>query len=85
MHHWFFTTDLTHYKRGGRISVTSAFVGTLLNICPLCNMSYDGKLIPRTKIRGKNVIKKILHKMEVHAQKGTEYSGKVLYFQFGML
>jgi DegV family protein with EDD domain len=77
VHHWFFTTDLTHYKRGGRISATSAFVGTLLNICPLCNMSYDGKLIPRTKIRGKKrVINEILHKMEVHAQNGTEYSGK---------
>lgn len=77
VHHWFFTTDLTHYKRGGRISATSAVVGTLLNICPLCNMSYDGKLIPRTKIRGKKrVINEIIHKMEVHAQNGTEYSGK---------
>lgn len=77
VHHWLFSTDLTHYKRGGRISATSAVVGTLLNICPLMNMSYDGKLIPRTKIRGKKrVIAKIVHMMEVHAQNGTDYSGK---------
>lgn len=77
VHHWFFSTDLTHYKRGGRISATSAFVGNLLNICPLLNMSYDGKLIPRSKIHGKKrAIAEIVHMMEVHAQKGTDYSGK---------
>lgn len=77
IHHWFFSTNLTHYKRGGRISSTSAMVGSLLNICPLMNMSYDGKLIPRMKIRGKKlVISEIVHKMETHAQSGTDYSGK---------
>ena len=77
VHHWFFSTNLTHYKRGGRISATSAAVGTLLNICPLLNMSYDGKLIPRMKIRGKKrVITEIVNMMEAHAQNGTDYSGK---------
>ncbi len=77
VHHWFFSTDLTHYKRGGRISAVSAVAGTLLNICPLMNMSYDGKLIPRTKIRGKkHVIEEIVHMMELHAQNGVNYSGK---------
>jgi DegV family protein with EDD domain len=77
VHHWFFSTDLTHYKRGGRISATSAAVGTLLNICPLLNMSYDGKLIPRRKIRGKNrVITEIVRMMEIHGKNGTDYSGK---------
>lgn len=77
MHHWFFSTDLTHYKRGGRISAASAVVGSLLNICPLLNMSYDGKLTPRRKIRGKKqVIKDIVHMMELHAKDGLNYSGK---------
>jgi DegV family protein with EDD domain len=77
IHHWFFSTNLTHYKRGGRISATSAIVGNLLNICPLLNMSNEGKLIPRGKIRGKRlVISEIVHKMEAHAQNGTDYSGK---------
>ena len=77
IHHWFFSTDLTHYKRGGRISATSATMGTLLNICPLLNMSCDGKLTPRKKIRGKKrVIEETVQTMEEHAQNGTNYSGK---------
>ena len=77
VHHWFFSTDLTHYKRGGRISAASATMGTLLNICPLMNMNHEGKLIPREKIRGKkHVISEIVQKMEEHAQNGTNYSGK---------
>jgi DegV family protein with EDD domain len=77
MHHWFFSTDLTHYKRGGRISAASAFMGGLLNICPLMNMDDLGRLIPREKIRGKKqVIRAIVDKMEQHAQGGLEYSGK---------
>jgi len=77
IHHWFFSTDLTHYKRGGRISATSAMMGNLLNICPLMNMNHEGKLIPREKIRGKkHVILEIVQKMEEHVQNGTNYSGK---------
>lgn len=77
VHHWFFTTDLSHLKRGGRLSPTSAFMGTLLNICPLMNMNHEGKLIPRMKVRGKNrVIAETVHQMELHAKNGLDYSGK---------
>lgn len=77
LHHWFFSTDLKHYKRGGRISATSAAVGTLLNICPLMNMDMEGHLIPRSKIRGKkNVIGEIVSKMHQHAKGGADYTGK---------
>jgi len=77
LHHWFFSTDLSHYKRGGRISAASAAVGSLLNICPLMNMNHEGKLIPREKIRGrKHVIGEIVQRMEEHAQAGVNYSGK---------
>jgi DegV family protein with EDD domain len=77
VHHWFFSTDLTHYRRGGRISAASATMGTLLNICPLMNMNHEGKLIPREKIRGKkHVISEIVRRMDEHAQNGTDYSGK---------
>ena len=77
IHYWFFSTDLTHYKRGGRISAASATMGALLNICPLMNMNHEGKLIPREKIRGKkHVIAEIVQRMEEHAQNGVNYSGK---------
>ncbi len=77
LHHWFFSTDLKHYKRGGRISAASAALGTLLGICPLMNMDHEGHLIPRAKIRGKkHVIREIVAKMREHAGDGVGYSGK---------
>lgn len=77
MHHWFFSTDLTSYLRGGRISASSAVIGTALSICPLLNMDDLGRLIPRKKIRTKRkVILEIVNMMEEHAQGGREYSGK---------
>ena len=76
VHHWFFTSDLTHLKRGGRVSATSALLGTLLGICPLMNVSFEGKLIPRKKIRGKKtVIKEVVKTMEEFAFNGKEYNG----------
>ncbi len=38
IHHWFFSTGLSFYIRGGRISKAAGMVGTMLNICPLLNM-----------------------------------------------
>lgn len=76
IHHWFFSTDLTHYKRGGRISAASAAIGTALNICPLMNVSPEGKLTPRYKVQGKKrVIRRTLDQMEQHALHGTDYDG----------
>lgn len=77
MHHWFFSTDLTFYIKGGRISKAAGFMGTLLGICPLLNMDDNGRLIPREKIRTKKrVIEQIVKKMEECADDGLNYSGK---------
>lgn len=74
---WFFSTDLTFFVKGGRVSKTSGFVGGILNICPLLNVDFEGKLIPRHKIRTKKkVIEAIVEQMELHAENGTDYSGK---------
>ncbi|MBQ4046385.1 MAG: DegV family protein [Lachnospiraceae bacterium] len=77
VHHWFFSTNLTHYKRGGRISSTAALVGGLLRICPLMNVDHDGKLAPREKIRlKKKAIEESVNRMKEHADNGTEYDGR---------
>lgn len=82
VHHWFFSTDLTSYYRGGRISKGSAVFGTLLGICPLLNMDHLGRLIPRSKHRGKKrVIEEIVARMEEHAEGGTAYSGRCFLSQ----
>ncbi|MDR0445883.1 MAG: DegV family protein [Oscillospiraceae bacterium] len=77
MHHWFFTSDLTHLKRGGRVSSAAAILGAFLNICPILNVNSTGHLIPRSKARGKkNVIADTVALMKKHAQGGTNYDGK---------
>ena len=77
LHHWFFSTDLTFYVKGGRVSKVSGFVGTILNICPLLNMDNLGRLIPKEKIRTKKkVIQRIVEKMEEHAIDGHDYDKK---------
>lgn len=74
---WYFSTDLTFYVKGGRISKTAAVFGGMLEICPLMNMDNEGHLVPREKIRTKKkVIKEIVNKMEKLAENGTDYSGK---------
>ena len=77
LHHWFFSTDLTFYVKGGRVSKAAGWFGGLLNICPLLNMDDLGRLIPREKLRGKHrVIKEIVERMAEHAEGGEDYSGK---------
>jgi DegV family protein with EDD domain len=77
LQHWFFSTDLTFYIKGGRVSKAAGMVGSVLNICPLLNVDYLGRLEPREKIRGKKkVISRIVEKMEEHAEDGHDYSGK---------
>lgn len=78
VNHWFFSSDLTFYVRGGRVSKVSGFVGTVLKICPLLNVDYKGHLIPREKIRTKNkAIQEIVKKMEENVQNGYNYDGDV--------
>ena len=81
IHCWFFSTNLTGYLRGGRISKSSHIFGTMFKFCPLININSEGKLIPREKIRGKNkALKAIYNKMVEHAQGGLDYSGKCFVY-----
>lgn len=77
LHHWFFTTDLTFFVKGGRVSKASGFIGGVLGICPLLNVNDEGKLIAREKIRGKKrVIPRIVEMMKEHAQGGLDYNDR---------
>ena len=77
LQHWFFSTDLTFFVKGGRVTKTAGFVGGVLNICPLLNVDFEGKLIPRYKIRTKKkVIEAIVEQMKLNAQDGLDYNGK---------
>lgn len=77
VHHWFFSEDLKYYIKGGRISKTAGLVGGILGICPLMNVSADGKLVPRAKIRSKNkAVHAIVDKMALLAEDRTGYAGR---------
>ena len=76
-HHWFFTSDLTFFVKGGRVSKAAGFFGGLLGVCPLLNVNDQGRLVPRSKIRGKqNVIREIVERMAQYADDGEQYADK---------
>ncbi len=51
--HWFTVDDLMFLKRGGRISSTTAVVGTMLQIKPVLHVDDEGHLISMAKARGR--------------------------------
>ncbi|MCR5655508.1 MAG: DegV family protein [Lachnospiraceae bacterium] len=82
LQHWFFTSDLTFFIRGGRVSKAAGAFAGALNICPLLNVDSQGKLAAREKIRTKNkVIRRQVEKMKELAAGGTDYTGKVFISQ----
>ncbi|MDR0840578.1 MAG: DegV family protein [Christensenellaceae bacterium] len=62
---WFTVDDLHHLRRGGRLSATSAMLGTMLSIKPVLHVDDAGHLIFMEKIRGrKGAMKRLIEKME---------------------
>lgn len=77
IHHWFYSSDLTFYVKGGRISKVSGFIGSILKICPVMDVNRDGKLIPRVKTLGrKKALQTTLEKFASNAIDGVNYDGK---------
>lgn len=67
--HWFTVDDLMFLFRGGRVSRTSAWAGTMLKIKPVLHVDDEGHLIPREKVRGrKKSITALLDHMEETAE-----------------
>lgn len=53
MVHLFTVNDLNHLYRGGRVSRTTAVVGSMLNIKPVLHVDNEGKLTAIGKVRGR--------------------------------
>ena len=76
--HWFFSTDLTFFIRGGRISKAAGLMGNILHICPVMDVEPDGSLAVKEKIRTKHkAIERTLELMDKLVQDGAGYDGKV--------
>lgn len=71
--HWFAVDDLNYLKKGGRISATTAVVGTALNIKPILTVDHSGKLIPYSNVRGrKKSMKFLADKVHEHMENPEE-------------
>lgn len=75
MEHWFTVDDLNHLKRGGRISVTSAVVGSMLSIKPVLSINNEGKIETMGKERGRkaamNTLVKKVAELGANLQENT--------------
>ena len=78
----FYSTDLTYYVRGGRVSKAAGLIGGILKICPVLDMNNEGKLIVRKKARGKiKAAEELLGQMLSCAEHGRDYDGKCFISQ----
>lgn len=77
VHHQFFSTDLSYYRKSGRISVCSAVLGTVMGICPLMRLNKKGQIVAFGKVMGKRkALARTLDEMAEHADGGADYGGK---------
>ena len=72
--HVFTVDDLNHLYRGGRVSRSAAFFGTVLNIKPVLHVDDEGKLIPLEKVRGRK--KSLLRLVEMMGEQMGSYKDK---------
>ena len=79
--HWVTVDDLSHLKRGGRISATPALVGTMLNIKPIIYVSEEGKLINTAKVRGRKAAIDFLVKKA--QELGEGYDNETMFVAHG--
>lgn len=79
--HWFTVDDLNHLYRGGRVSKTSAFLGSMLKIKPILHVDDEGKLVLVEKSRGrKNSINNLIEHMEAT---GINLSNQTIFISHG--
>ncbi len=77
LHHQFFSTDLSFFRRSGRMSGAAATIGSILNICPIMRLDDAGCIIAYDKVHGRrNAIRVTVENMLLHAEGGADYAGK---------
>ena len=81
MSHWFLVEDLTHLKRGGRISAATAAVGSFLDIKPILYLTEEGTLKKISNARGKKKALRFL--AEKFKQNAPKYEKQVVAVSHG--
>ncbi|MFC7371770.1 DegV family protein [Fictibacillus iocasae] len=80
LQHIFTVDDLEYLFRGGRVSKTAAFMGSLLKIKPVLHME-DGKLFPLEKVRGRK--KAFARMLELMKERTGDTSNMTLAISHG--
>lgn len=66
MCHQFTVDDLNHLHRGGRVSKTTAILGTMINVKPILHVDDEGRLISLCNVRGrKKSLQTLVDNMEL--------------------
>lgn len=79
--HWFTVNDLMYLKRGGRVSATTAILGTMLSIKPVLHVDDEGHLINVGKARGRKA--SIAALADQAAELGKGYDNSVMFISHG--
>ena len=69
--HVFTVDDLHHLHRGGRVSKTTAIIGTLAGIKPILHVDDEGHLVALSKVRGRK--KSLLTLVDLMEDKTKDY------------
>lgn len=75
--------DLNHLHRGGRVSKTTAVIGTIVNLKPMLHVNDEGKLTSLGIVRGKKkAMGKMVDNME-QGMKGYEEQNEEVFISHG--
>ena len=79
--HWFTVDDLNFLKMGGRVSATTAFLGTMLSIKPVLHVDDTGHLVPVSKTRGRKA--SLLALVDRMAESAIDPAGQTIFISHG--
>lgn len=79
--HAFFTVDnLVYLKRGGRISSTSALLGSMLDLKPILVLSREGRIEAESKVQGrKKAMRTLVEKMAENIEDADKQQAVILH------
>lgn len=78
VHHQFFSTTLSYYRRSGRVNGLSAFVGNILRICPILRLNRSGQIFAYAKVMSiAKAVNKTLEEVSLHVENGENYDGRM--------
>jgi len=79
--HAILVDDLKHLKRGGRVSASTAAVGSILNIKPLLKLNNSGAVEVSEKIKGKK--KGLKRLVSIVKENAINIENEILYIMHG--